>query len=521
VPSPVGITASTNDGNVPANAIDNDLATRWSGNGDGAWLQVDLQTVRTVCYVKIAFFNGASRQHIFDIHASMASAGPWTNLLTSARSSGTTTALETFELTDADARYVRYLGHGNTDPLKSTWNSVSEFKVFVKPIGTTPTETPTPTPTPTETPMPTPTATPTATPSPTATPTPPSTYVEITPAAGGVTASTNDGNLPSNVVDDNLATRWSGNGDGAWLQLDLGATYTVGHVGIAVYNGNSRHNRFDIQVASAASGPWTNVLTGELSSGNTTLEETHDFADTSARYVRYLGHMSDVGTFNSVTEMSVFGAPCTSCPTPPPPTPTPTPGSGGPTAEELLAKMASCTQDSSGTFKTDTEAARTIPVCRATGGYWWKADMDIDCDGVQTTQCNRNTDPWYLPDTSLHTSTGQPFNAATMPYVVIPQPNSTWSYSAKGISLGAVFAVIYNGKVEYGVFADTGPTDIIGEASYAMATKLGINPNPANGGTDGPVWYIVFPGSRVNPVESHSDAVAKGEALARGFVNNN
>ena len=105
--------------------------------------------------------------------------------------------------------------------------------------------------------------------------------------------------------------------------------------------------------------------------------------------------------------------------------------------------------------------------------------------------------------------------------MVIPQSNSTWSYSSKGIALGAVFAVIHNGKVEYGVFADTGPTDIIGEASYSMAVSLGINPDPENGGSDGPVWYIVFPGSRVSPVESHADAVAKGQALARQFINNN
>ena len=50
---------------------------------------------------------------------------------------------------------------------------------------------------------------------------------EITPAASAVTANTNDGNVPANAVDNNLGTRWSGNGDGAWLQLDLGSvSYT-------------------------------------------------------------------------------------------------------------------------------------------------------------------------------------------------------------------------------------------------------------------------------------------------------
>jgi poly(beta-D-mannuronate) lyase len=37
---------------------------------------------------------------------------------------------------------------------------------------------------------------------------------EVTPAAGAVTASANDGNVPGNTVDNSLATRWSANGDG-------------------------------------------------------------------------------------------------------------------------------------------------------------------------------------------------------------------------------------------------------------------------------------------------------------------
>jgi hypothetical protein len=138
--------------------------------------------------------------------------------------------------------------------------------------------------------------------------------VEITPGAGAVTASTNDGNLPGNTVDNNLGTRWSGSGDGAWLQLDLGTTRSVTGVGIAVYQGNGRRNRFDIQV-STGGGVWTNALTGAQSSGTTTAEELHNFPTAqSARYVRYLGHTATLnagGTsqWNSVTEVSIFATP--------------------------------------------------------------------------------------------------------------------------------------------------------------------------------------------------------------------
>jgi len=162
----------------------------------------------------------------------------------------------------------------------------------------------TPTPRPTATPTPTPTS-PGPTPTPTATP---SGYVEVTPAGSAVTASTNDGNVPANTVDNNLATRWSGCGEGAWIQYDLGTTRTVGHVRVGFYQGNARQARFDLQVSSG-NGVWTNVVTGGLSNGTTTAEQTFDFTDQSARFVRYLGHGNTLNMWNSVTEVSIFAAP--------------------------------------------------------------------------------------------------------------------------------------------------------------------------------------------------------------------
>ncbi|MFK4083518.1 glycoside hydrolase family 75 protein [Kribbella sp. NPDC020789] len=196
-------------------------------------------------------------------------------------------------------------------------------------------------------------------------------------------------------------------------------------------------------------------------------------------------------------------------------------GSGAPTAAELLAKVTSCSQISNGTYKTDSELTPTIPVCGKNGAVFWKADMDIDCDGLRTTQCNENTDPWFQPDTAFHTSTDQPLNAAQLPYVVVPSASSIWNFQNFQIAGGGVVAVIYNNQVKYAVVGDTGPTDIIGEASYASAVALGINPDPANGGTDGPVTYIVFKNSTISPIESQSLATSRGQELARTFINNN
>jgi polygalacturonase len=157
--TPVAVSASTNDGNVAANAVDNNLGTRWSGNGDGAWLRLDLGAPQLIGSVKIAWFNGNTRVSRFDLQVSDDGSN-WAPLLIGAQSAGNTTAEETFDVADVSRRYIRYLGHGNTSTDKATWSSVTEISVFLGSGDVTPS--PTPTVTPTGSPV-TPTPTPTAT----------------------------------------------------------------------------------------------------------------------------------------------------------------------------------------------------------------------------------------------------------------------------------------------------------------------------------------------------------------------
>jgi len=82
-----------------------------------------------------------------------------------------------------------------------------------------------------------------------------------------------------------------------------------------------------------------------------------------------------------------------------------------------------------------------------------------------------------------------------------------------------VAAIIFGGKMVYAVFADEGPKTIIGEASFATAKALGINPDPSNGGTDSGVTYIVFPGKVPSPVENNTAITNTGVAAATAFVN--
>ncbi|MFF7972394.1 glycoside hydrolase family 75 protein [Streptomyces sp. NPDC007905] len=193
-------------------------------------------------------------------------------------------------------------------------------------------------------------------------------------------------------------------------------------------------------------------------------------------------------------------------------------GGGAVTAADLLDRVRACTQVSRGRYRTDDGARATVPVCATRQAVFWKADLDVDCDGRPTARCNRRTDPLFSADTAFQQSDGRHLNAETLPYIVIPVQSGIWDPPAHGVRGGSVAAVIYRGRVQYAVVGDTGPRELIGEASYATAHGLGIKVDPRRGGAASGVTYIVFRGSRVTPIEDHRAAMAEGERLARRFV---
>jgi hypothetical protein len=190
----------------------------------------------------------------------------------------------------------------------------------------------------------------------------------------------------------------------------------------------------------------------------------------------------------------------------------------GPTAAQLLAKTANCTVASNGKYATDDESAATVNICKTGTAYHWTSDMDIDCDGLSTTHCNSSTDPWYQAQTSFTTSSGAYFTSEVTHYYVVPLPSTRFNYQSNGIRPGAVAAVVYNNRVVYAVFADEGPDNIIGEGSYSLAVALGIDPNPATGGSAGPVTFIVFPGSVPSPVENNTAIDTAGANAANSWL---
>ncbi|MFI6932919.1 glycoside hydrolase family 75 protein [Streptomyces sp. NPDC050287] len=187
-------------------------------------------------------------------------------------------------------------------------------------------------------------------------------------------------------------------------------------------------------------------------------------------------------------------------------------------AADLLAKVRDCTAVSRGRYRADEGAPATIPVCGTRDAVFWKADMDIDCDGRPGRLCNRRTDPFFAGTTAYQQSDGPQLSAERLPYVVVPAPSRIWDHRASGVQGGSVVAVLYRDRVRYAVVGDVGTYDVIGEASYATAKALGIRPDPHGGGTASGVTYIAFKNSRVTPIGDRARAAAIGERLARRFA---
>lgn len=193
--------------------------------------------------------------------------------------------------------------------------------------------------------------------------------------------------------------------------------------------------------------------------------------------------------------------------------------SGSPVrAADLLARVRDCDPVSRGRYRSDAGAPADIPVCGTKEAVYWKADLDVDCDGRPGDRCNSGTDPHFSPATAYTGSDGRPLDAERLPYVVVPGPSDTWDHREDGVRGGSLAALVHGDRVRYAVVGDVGPSDLIGEASYAAARSLGIPADPEGGGVASDVTYIVFKGSQVEPIDDTAAAEKAGERLARRFV---
>lgn len=116
--------------NYPYDAVDGDIGTMWSANGDNQWLVMELRETFNVQHVKIAFQPGQKKVSYFDVMGSEDGTN-WESILTKSSSCGFSGNLHVFDFPPAKSavgyRYIKFVGHSNS---LDSWNYISEFRIF-------------------------------------------------------------------------------------------------------------------------------------------------------------------------------------------------------------------------------------------------------------------------------------------------------------------------------------------------------------------------------------------------------
>ncbi|MCV2402449.1 polysaccharide lyase family 7 protein [Marinomonas sp. C2222] len=402
--TPAEVTASDHDGNGPDRLLDRNFKTRWSANGDGAWVQFDYGKEIELDAVKMAFHKGNARATSFMLEGSN-DGQTWNTLLPKTQSSGLTLGLERFDFPKAKARYVKYVGYGNTS---NTWNSVTEFvaaNCSVDPCSTN----------------------------------------ELNPrdvvsVPVSVTASDHDGNGPDRLVDLDIKTRWSANGEGAWAQFDYGKTIELDAVKMSFHKGNARSTSFMLE-GSEDGKEWKTILPKTQSSGYSLDLERFALEPTKVRYIKYVGYGNTSNTWNSVTEFLAANCNVDACPK------SETIPELKKAFEKAKAKAAKKKAESKkpkvrpGDFGThvplvcdpkvsDCTCVKTDPNCQ-----WWEAPLpvvDVPAQVRPDFKPGQNFDlgGWYLSIATDHDANGKPDDVPEQ-YLAQGYENPDFFYTAK------------------------------------------------------------------------------------------
>ncbi|RKH09232.1 carbohydrate-binding protein [Corallococcus praedator] len=123
--TPSSVKASGDDGagSIATNSLDDKLDTRWSSLGKGQWIDYDLGSTKAVGAISIAWHQGNTRANTFTVSTSPD--GMTYTQVYSGKSSGTTTAAETYKFTSLNTRRVRVYVQGNT---VNDWASIAEAR---------------------------------------------------------------------------------------------------------------------------------------------------------------------------------------------------------------------------------------------------------------------------------------------------------------------------------------------------------------------------------------------------------
>src|ERR671919_783158 len=369
------VATPSQSGDPPEKAVDGDYTTAWSAEGAGSFLQADVGEVKSICHVSIAWYNGESRQYVFEV--SVSKDGINFDQVYEGISSGNSIRPQYYAFSEADARYVRITVFGND---KDNWAGITELSIkgFTPPLPPNNPPVADPKSVSTDMNVPIPITLSGSDPegsistfnivdlpkhgqlssvsSDTVKYTPDKDYSGsdsftytvkdskgLTSAKSTVsinikevlecrtlnptvvTAIGSDGaNVPSNVIDKNLNTGWSKDGTGSWIQFDLGSPAKICSVAIAWYRGDMRQNVFTISVSDDGS-VFKKVFDGGSKGTATGFEKYNLPSGTEGKFVRITVNGNTENNWASITEIALFGVRSTSEPPSPPPSQPPSP----------------------------------------------------------------------------------------------------------------------------------------------------------------------------------------------------
>ena len=117
---------------------------------------------------------------------------------------------------------------------------------------------------------------------------------------------------PHNIIDGDIGTMWSANGNDQWIILELKEPFNIQHIKLAFQSGLNKEAYFDI-LGSEDKENWELILTKSNSCAFSGNMQVFDFPPSKTgkefRYVKMVGLGNAVDLWNYISEFRIFGYP--------------------------------------------------------------------------------------------------------------------------------------------------------------------------------------------------------------------
>ena len=265
-----GWTASTSTNStgadVPANAIDGNLSTRYSSDAvqaSGMYFQVNMGSAQTFNQIEMNS-GGSTGDYARGYNVEVSTNG--TTFSSVATGTGTSSP-ETVTFATQTAQYIRVvLTAGGT----TSWWSIAEFTVF---NGTSP----------------------------------PETQLPETGWTASTSTNSTGADVPANAIDGNLSTRYSSDAvqaSGMYFQVNMGSAQTFNQIEMNSGGSTGDYARgYNVEVSTNGT-TFTSVATGT----GTSSPETVTFATQTAQYIRVVLTAGGTTSWWSIAEFTAYAA---------------------------------------------------------------------------------------------------------------------------------------------------------------------------------------------------------------------